>query len=227
MRNTHVLPILPTWKFHHVGRLTFWGFAQTTTVSSWREIINNYNPTQSLWALDSWFQVKHQKEYIFFKAFVFFSIAAAILYFQLWLIKRAEHDATWTHQWTGEVGVEIGVWRGGGGRERGVRDARCLSLICQKNGKHVMIANAEQIGLEEKKREDRERRQMVYLAQCQQYQHMTVQGSLCFHNLTLVAACVNMLITHARTQTVVGYMPPQCFYIILNSKHLIACSDDN
>lgn len=34
--------------------------------------------------------------------------------------------------------------------------AWCLSLICQKNGKHVMIANAEQIGLEEEEEEKRE-----------------------------------------------------------------------
>lgn len=37
--------------------------------------------------------------------------------------------------------------------ERGVRDAWRLPPVCHKNGKHVMIANAEQIGLEKQSEE--------------------------------------------------------------------------
>ena len=60
-------------------------------------------------------------------------------------------------------------------RERGVKGAWRLPLICHKDGRHVMIANVEQIGLEEEEEEEEEeerqgkgeRRQMAKLAWCQ------------------------------------------------------------
>lgn len=68
-------------------------------------------------------------------------------------------------------------------RERGVKGAWRLPLICHKDGRHVMIANVEQIGLEEEVEEDErqgrgERRQMAKLAWCQRNQDMTAQGNL-------------------------------------------------
>lgn len=42
---------------------------------------------------------------------------------------------------------------GGGGVEKGVSDAWRLPLICHKDGKHVMITNAGQIGLEKQAEE--------------------------------------------------------------------------
>lgn len=58
--------------------------------------------------------------------------------------------------------MEIGALRAGGGGGRGERGMRRLPLICHKDGKHVMIANAEQIGLEKQAEEKAgERRQMA------------------------------------------------------------------
>ncbi len=42
-------------------------------------------------------------------------------------------------------------------RERGVKGAWRLPLICHKDGRHVMIANVEQIGLQEEEEEEEER----------------------------------------------------------------------
>lgn len=57
---------------------------------------------------------------------------------------------------------ELVKWARKWGREEeeereGVKDAWCLPLICHKDGRHVMIANVEQIGLEKEEEEDRVR----------------------------------------------------------------------
>lgn len=107
--------------------------------------------------------------------------------------RKAGQDATWTLQRTlwqsgrGNRGVKRGALEGGG--ERGVKGA-CL-LICHKNGRHVMMANVEQIGLEEERQRKGERRQTAQLALCQQYQDMSTERNLPLHSaLTLVAVSV-------------------------------------
>lgn len=52
----------------------------------------------------------------------------------------------------GEVGAEIGGVKRRR-RERGGKGAWRLSPICHKDGRHVMIANVEQIGLEKAERQ--------------------------------------------------------------------------
>lgn len=80
--------------------------------SSWREIINNNNRTQSLWALDSWFRVKHRKEYILFKAFVFFHRCCSSLFSAL-----AQESGTWCH-----LDPSVNCWSGCG--KKGVKSGR-------------------------------------------------------------------------------------------------------
>lgn len=77
-------------------------------------------------------------------------------------------------------------------RERGVKGAWRLPLMCHKDGRHVMIANVEQIGLEEEEERQREgeRRQMANLAWCQQYQDMTLQGNLPLQSDTCCWLCL-------------------------------------
>lgn len=85
---------------------------------------------------------------------------------------------------------------------RGVKGAWRLPLICHKNGRHVMMANVEQIGLEEERQRKGERRQTAKLALCQQYQDMTTERNLPLHSaLTLVAVSVQCVeITHEDRQ---------------------------
>lgn len=76
-------------------------------------------------------------------------------------------------------------------RERGVKGAWRLPLICHKDGRHVMIANVEQIGLEKEERQgEGERRQMAKLAWCQQYEDMTMQGNLPLQSDTCCCLCL-------------------------------------
>lgn len=101
-------------------------------------------------------------------------------------------------------------------RERGVKGAWRLPLICHKDGRHVMIANVEQIGLEEEEEEERqgkgERRQMAKLAWCQRYQDMTTQGNLPLHSDTCCCLCVHVLGIHVRTNTVAGNSPTRLWH---------------
>lgn len=54
-----------------------------------------------------------------------------------------------------------------------------------------MMANVEQIGLEEERQRKGERRQTAQLALCQQYQDMSTERNLPLHSaLTLVAVSV-------------------------------------
>lgn len=99
----------------------------------------------------------------------------------------------------GEVGAEIGGVKRRR-RERGGKGAWRLSPICHKDGRHVMIANVEQIGLEKAERQWKgERRQMAKLAWCQQYQDMTMQGNLPLPFDTCCCMCLCVRSTCADT----------------------------
>lgn len=90
-------------------------------------------------------------------------------------------------------------------RERGVKGAWRLPLICHKDGRHVMIANVEQIGLEKEERQgEGERRQMAKLAWCQLYQHMTMQGNLPPQSDTCCCLCLCVRNTCENHETVAG-----------------------
>lgn len=109
--------------------------------------------------------------------------------------RKAGQDATWTLQRTlwqsgrGNRGVKRGALEGGG--ERGERAPGACLPICHKNGRHVMMANVEQIGLEGERQRKGERRQTAQLALCQQYQDMSTERNLPLHSaLTLVAVSV-------------------------------------
>lgn len=157
---------------------------------------NNKNPlTPSLWAEEEQWAPNRICKGVhpyFWKFFVPFFCAS--LFSVRAPSKREGQDATWTLSRTlwqsgrGKRGVKRGACGGGGGGEKGVKVAWCLPLICHEDGRHIMTANVEQIGLVEEGR-NRERRQMAKLAWCQRYQDMTMHGKLP-PVYTLVAACL-------------------------------------
>lgn len=163
MRRTRVLSVASKpWTFRGLQRvLVFWFKLQRPSRGGRSMEINNNHPTPSPWAQETQQDPSRTSEGVLssFSGFCFLVLFAALLCFQPWLWEESrarchlDPSENSVVKWARKYGREDQEGRRRSRRERGVKGAWRLPLICHKDGRHVMIANVEQIGLEGKRGE--------------------------------------------------------------------------